>query len=166
MFRLRGVRGGAAPFLAAAAVWLGVTASAAASASELRDGTSVPVRLVGAIDSETARPGQRLRFVVTANVVSDGGETLIQRNTAVNGVVTDARRARWGFSNRQPRLAFAFTLTTARDGQIVRLRASVRVESGGKAQLQLRVDRADGKLGFFDNMGDRPITSSTWTACG
>ena len=48
-------------------------------------------------------------------------------------------------------------------GLPVRLRASVRVEGGGKAQLQLRVDRPDGKLAFFDNMGDRPITSRAWT---
>jgi len=49
-------------------------------------------------------------------------------------------------------------------GQPVRLRASVRVEGAGKAQLQLRVDRSGGKLGFFDNMGDRPIVSTEWTA--
>src|SRR5206468_2072798 len=48
-------------------------------------------------------------------------------------------------------------------GQPVRLRASVRVEGGGKAQLQLRVDHPDGKLAFFDNMEDRPITSNVWT---
>ena len=49
-------------------------------------------------------------------------------------------------------------------GDLVRLRASVRVEGDGKAQLQLRVDRTGGKLGFFDNMGDRPITADKWTA--
>jgi erythromycin esterase len=41
----------------------------------------------------------------------------------------------------------------------VRLEA---VEAGDRAQLWLRVDRTGGQVGFFDNMGDRPIRSSEW----
>ena len=51
-------------------------------------------------------------------------------------------------------------------GRRVRLRGAARVEAGeaggARAQLWMRVDRADEKLGFFDNMGDRPITSGEW----
>jgi hypothetical protein len=54
-------------------------------------------------------------------------------------------------------------------GKRVRYRAAVKVaeaESGGQAQLWLRVDRAGvgnaPRPGFFDNMGDRPITSGEW----
>jgi hypothetical protein len=50
-------------------------------------------------------------------------------------------------------------------GKRIRFKAAVRVESagaGGRAQLWLRVDRADEKPGFFDNMGDRPITAKEW----
>ncbi|MDQ3712572.1 MAG: S41 family peptidase [Acidobacteriota bacterium] len=50
-------------------------------------------------------------------------------------------------------------------GKRMRLRGAVRVEAdeaGARAQLWTRVDRTDGKLGFFDNMGDRPITSAEW----
>ena len=50
-------------------------------------------------------------------------------------------------------------------GKQVRFRAAVRFVSGasdGKAQLWLRVDRPGGQMGFFNNMGDRPITSSQW----
>lgn len=47
-------------------------------------------------------------------------------------------------------------------GAAVRLRATVRVEGGGSAQLFLRVDRASGELGFFDDMADRPIRSGAW----
>jgi hypothetical protein len=50
-------------------------------------------------------------------------------------------------------------------GKRVRFRAAVRFNSGGgfgQAQLWLRVDRAGGAQGFFNNMGDRPITSPTW----
>jgi C-terminal processing protease CtpA/Prc len=46
----------------------------------------------------------------------------------------------------------------------VRFRAAVRVASPDKAraQLWLRVDRSKQRMGFFDNMGDRPIVSSDW----
>ncbi len=49
-------------------------------------------------------------------------------------------------------------------GKQVRLRAWVRAEvtAGGRAQLGLRVDRAGGRPGFFDNMADRPIRDPAW----
>ena len=47
-------------------------------------------------------------------------------------------------------------------GEPVRLRASVRLEGAGRAQLQLRVDRAAASSGSSDNMGDRPITATAW----
>ena len=48
-------------------------------------------------------------------------------------------------------------------GKQVRLKAAVRTEGGeSRAQLWLRVDREGGKVGFFDNMHDRPIVSATW----
>jgi len=47
-------------------------------------------------------------------------------------------------------------------GQTVRLRATIRVEGAGSGQLILRVDRPGGELGFFDNMGDRPIHAGEW----
>lgn len=49
-------------------------------------------------------------------------------------------------------------------GKRVRLRAAVRAEVAGghQAQLWLRVDLPDRRMGFFDNMRDRPITSAEW----
>lgn len=50
-------------------------------------------------------------------------------------------------------------------GRWVRLRAAVRTKGGSgaaRAQLWLRVDRAEGRGGFFDNMNDRPIRSDEW----
>jgi C-terminal processing protease CtpA/Prc len=50
-------------------------------------------------------------------------------------------------------------------GKRIRFRAAVRVEvptSQDKVGLWLRVDREGGARGFFDNMGNRPITSPAW----
>ncbi len=50
-------------------------------------------------------------------------------------------------------------------GQAVRLRAAVRLENPGptdRAQLWLRVERPHGEAGFYDDMGDRPITGAAW----
>jgi C-terminal processing protease CtpA/Prc len=46
-------------------------------------------------------------------------------------------------------------------GRRVRLSAAVRAEAGS-GQLWLRVDRAGGEMGAFDNMDDRPVTSPEW----
>jgi erythromycin esterase len=45
-------------------------------------------------------------------------------------------------------------------GKSIRLRALVRAE--GRAQMWLRVDLPNRQMGFFDDMGDRPITSPEW----
>lgn len=60
-----------------------------------------------------------------------------------------------GFGN----LMQAFDGTAFR-GKRVKFRAAVRSE--GKGQLWLRVDRQSGDMGFFDNMGDRPIRDQEW----
>jgi C-terminal processing protease CtpA/Prc len=61
-------------------------------------------------------------------------------------------------------LAQAVLVPDALKGKRVRLRAWVRAElaGDGRAQLGLRVDRAGGQPGFFDNMSDRPIRSTSW----
>jgi len=48
-------------------------------------------------------------------------------------------------------------------GKKFRYRAAVRTGPGSRAQLWLRVDRSNGRMGFFDNMGDRPIATENWT---
>ncbi|MDR3707539.1 MAG: transglutaminase-like domain-containing protein [Capsulimonadaceae bacterium] len=50
-------------------------------------------------------------------------------------------------------------------GKRVRFRAAVSLDTplpGAKAQLWMRVDRPDGRVGFFDNMYYRPIISCHW----
>lgn len=58
----------------------------------------------------------------------------------------------------------AFEAKTYRD-KSVRFRARVRIEGDtprDKAMLWMRVDRPNQQMGFFDNMGDRPITAKEW----
>lgn len=61
-------------------------------------------------------------------------------------------------------LAQAVLVPDSLKGKRVRLRAWIRAEmvGDGRVQLGLRVDRAGGKVGFFDNMADRPIRSTPW----
>ncbi len=50
-------------------------------------------------------------------------------------------------------------------GRCIRLRAEVRASPTsltGASFLWLRVDRAGGRQGFFDNMADRPIAEDVW----
>jgi len=57
----------------------------------------------------------------------------------------------------------AFDATPYR-GKTMRFRGAVRANCDGKgrAQMWMRVDRADQTAAFFDNMKDRPITSNEW----
>lgn len=53
---------------------------------------------------------------------------------------------------------------TAYRGHKIRFRAAVRARPvGGWTGLWLRVDRPDGRPGFFDNMQNRPVTSAGWS---
>ena len=50
-------------------------------------------------------------------------------------------------------------------GKVVRFRAAVRTEAAspnGQAAMWMRVDRTDERMGFFDNMRDRPIRDENW----
>src|SRR5436190_21848154 len=125
-------------FGAMTGLWLAsLAAPDAVCAAELRDSTPVPVRLIGVINSETTPNGQPLEFLVTRDVVGSNGEILIERGTPVAGVVTTSRRAHWGWTDRKPKLTFMFSLTTASDGQVIRLRAS----AAGRKGDSVAVDR-------------------------
>jgi len=45
----------------------------------------------------------------------------------------------------------------------IRLRAAIRVQGGQtRAQMWLRLDRADNSMAFLENMSSRPVTASEW----
>src|SRR5262245_8175554 len=118
----------ASPLLALAVI---ASLPAQASATPLPDGTPVRLRLINVITSETSTVGESLEFVVARDVVRDV-EVLVRRRPRVIGTIVDVQRIRVGFFTRPGRLAFTFDQMTARDGQVVRLRASARPQSNGR----------------------------------
>src|SRR5262249_5762765 len=95
----------------------------AVMAARLMDGTRLQVRLVHVISSETSTIGDALEFVVTRDVVANG-DVVVSRRTRAAGTLVDVARVQLGFFTHSGRLAFSFDRTTARDGQVIRLRAS------------------------------------------
>jgi hypothetical protein len=91
--------------------------------AELPDSTRISVRLVGGIDSESAKVGQLVQFAVMNDIIVDDA-VLIRRDTVVVAEIVRARRVHWGFTHRKPRLAFRFRYTTAVDGQAITLRST------------------------------------------
>ena len=54
---------------------------------------------------------------------------------------------------------------TAYRGMLFRMQAAVKVNAGkheGEAELWARVDKQNGKVGFFDNMAKKPILINEW----
>ena len=120
MRKLRGVVGA----MCASAMFLFATfAPETCFGAELPDSTKISVRLVGGVDSESAKVGQLLQFLVMSDIVVDDA-VLIKRDTVVVGEVVRARRVHWGFTHRRPRLAFRFRYTTAVNGQSITLRST------------------------------------------
>ena len=111
------------PVILAIAMALAALDASTVFGAELRDSTRITVRLVGGVDSESAKVGQLLQFLVMNDVIVDDA-LLIRKDTTVVGEVVRARRVHWGFTHRKPRLAFRFRYTTTTNGQVIALRSS------------------------------------------
>jgi C-terminal processing protease CtpA/Prc len=82
----------------------------------------------------------------------------LYRSIRTNRVFGKADMNTRGFGN-----ASRFLDAKPLQGKRIRLTANIKAEvSTGKAQMWLRVDKPDNKMGFFDNMDERPITSNNW----
>jgi len=111
------------------------TVVTAANGVPIPDGTSVPVKLLQFISSETSRVGDPVRLVVDRDVVVNGF-VVIRRDTPVRGTVVEATRhsvRRWLWWNRvhPGRLTFAVIDTAAVNGAAIRL----RLVSGGERSV-------------------------------
>lgn len=115
---------------------------------------------------ETGAPGKAPDGWIVPKSATDGGFTAELTTVAVHG----GKQA--VLVSGSPAKADSFgSLVQKIDakpyrGQVIRFRAFVKagVSWDGRAQLWLRVDRPGKTLGFFDNMDDRPISTTDWKA--
>lgn len=132
--------------LALAAVWLFQTASPVRN-PDFEEG-----------DLKAAPPG----WVVPPPVTAAGYAAVITDDNPATGkrcvVLSSTTQSPTSFGN----VMQVFDASPYR-GQRVIYRARVRTDPGTRAQLWLRVDRPGGVMGSFDNMADRPITSTSWS---
>nr|WP_068892956.1 S41 family peptidase [Pedobacter panaciterrae] len=84
----------------------------------------------------------------------DGLYSSIRTNRTIK--VKDPKRAGFG-------LASTYIDAIPYRGKKFRFKGAMKAEvSTGQGQLWMRIDRDNDEVGFFDNMGDRPIKSKEW----
>ncbi len=143
----------------------------------MRTGTAVALFLVFAavtfsqsgpvnLDFESGETGQAPSGWIVPPTLQQAGYSAELRREGCRGgtgcavVLVPASQSRQAFGNLMQQID-----ASPYRGQTVRLSAWVRLEaaeSTDRAQLWFRVDRQGGQMGFFDNMGSRPITSPEW----
>jgi hypothetical protein len=129
------------------AIWLALPLSIAlattvAAASQLADGTAVPIRLVSPITSWDAQTGDEVHFVVRADVAVDG-KVLIKKGTPVLGRIVKAQRAHWGWTEHDAKLWVAFTGTVTTTGYAIRLRTTLVPP---QTDIEINRDRLEHRL--------------------
>ena len=123
---------------------MAVTFTAAGqSATIVPQGSSVKVKLLQFISSETSQPGEVVHFEVFEDVVA-GDRVVISRRTPVLGSITNAKAYRsfswhWPWWTRSPagRLMFTITQTRSVDGRVVQL--SGPVLPGNETSIHSRI---------------------------
>ncbi len=91
----------------------------AATTVTVPSGTKVPIRFLEAVDSDTAKAGQRLRFRVSEDVVV-GRRVVIRYNTPAQGIIDAVNPP--GTLGKNARVHISSIRTTAVDGRSVGLR--------------------------------------------
>jgi hypothetical protein len=143
---------------------------ALASVATSQDAASAPPGLVNGGMEALDDAGELVGWRAPATLLESGYAIGPERDDVFHGAGAariDSREAEGGanlFGNLMQAVDAA-----PYHGKRVRYRAAVKVAEagpGGQAQLWLRVDLAAAggapRMGFFDNMGDRPITSGEW----
>jgi hypothetical protein len=119
------------------------------------------------LDYKEGKPGEIPVGWFFPTVCKDGGYEAVL-------VETNDHRSLQIFSRARPKAdTFGNVLqsidATPFRGKRVRFRAKLRAEvdqgASGQAMLWLRVDRPDNKMGFFDNMADRPVKDTEDHIC-
>ena len=95
-------------------------------------GTKVPIRFLGAMDSRTAKVGERVSFRVSEDVVV-GGRVVIRHDTAANGTIDAVNPP--GSLGKNARVHISSLRTTAVDGRSIGL-APVEISPEGLRQAK------------------------------
>ncbi len=150
-------------FVAVLALLVGVSAPAQEPKTKAATAVAKPPVNLGFEDGELGKPPTGWFF---PPVCASDGYSLVLSNDRPFAGKSCALISRVG--DGEPK-AFGNILQSvdAKDyrGKRVRFKAAVRADvkgGGNQAQLWFRVDRPKDQEGFFDNMGDRPITSKEW----
>ncbi len=143
------------------------------SAQDSRELQRVLIELFGPI-GPTLRIHGKDESAAPASITFSDDLDVVAWQHCGNGVDTEGtnsiyRSVRTNRKEKRPAPAFgpASLILDAKPfaGKKVKLSAEVRAEvsSGqGTAHLWLRVDRTNRSMGFFDNMGERPIVEASW----
>jgi C-terminal processing protease CtpA/Prc len=138
-------------FIALPALGLGSAAGQGPVNLDLEGGTVGEVPTGWFVPALVEKAGYKVQ--ITEDGPKEGRRCAVLSRDAANGPLR-------AFGN----LMQSFDATRYR-GRRIRFRAAVRTEvagAGNQAQLWLRVDRKGSVMGFFDNMGDRPIIDKNW----
>ncbi|MFO0872987.1 MAG: S41 family peptidase [Phycisphaerales bacterium] len=115
------------------------------------DGAAWPVPLRLGFEDEPIGDGRHTWFVPT-----DGWAAELVEGAAPSGAKFLKLHVPTASTAPMGNVMTRFDATPYR-GLRVALRSKMRVEGRGRGQMWLRVDRPNGQMGGFDNMGDRPI---------
>jgi hypothetical protein len=113
-------------------VLLALSVSVLSAASEIPQGSHVPLRLVNSISTRTAREGDYV-YLRTAAPIAAGGEIVVPEGSYVQGVVT--RSLRSGRVKGKAELAIRIETLTLPGGKVIKLTPHLSsVDSEGSEQ--------------------------------
>ena len=122
------------------------------------DGTEFTVETTEEISSKTATEGDPLSFKVVDDIKVNG-QTVIAAGTLVKGTVSSAKKA--GMLGRGGQLGIRIEMTTAVDGQKVKLRSSKGKEGDDKTGTTVALVVLFGPLGFLKHGKNAKIKAGT-----
>lgn len=122
--------------LTAIAIALLIPMTAFAEQVKLTEGTPVSVSLNQPLSTKTAVEGSRVTFLVTEDVLSSDGKTvLIKADTPASGTIT--RLDKNGMFGKPGEIGITVDRTKTIDGKSVRLQAALVKEGKGKRGLAI-----------------------------
>ncbi|MGH9766990.1 MAG: hypothetical protein ACREAB_06085, partial [Blastocatellia bacterium] len=120
------------------------TAILPAGTSVIPDGAVLIIEMDTALDSGTAQVSDRFLARIATPVIDEGGRTLLQEGTIVEGHVTSVKKAKWG--HRAGELGLSFDFIQFGDGRSIPLRGTIvkaenRIDDEGELRAKSAAKR-------------------------